>query len=116
MSEDLISRQAAIKAICEDGTWLESQGCTEITMAERKQRDADILSDLPSAQQWIPVTERLPERGVSVLISHVGYVTEDYLDIDDGAMYFWNSGIDLEEELKNLAWMPLPEPWKGGAA
>lgn len=50
MMDDLISRQAAIKAICEDGTWLESQGCTEITMAERKQRDADILSDLPSAQ------------------------------------------------------------------
>ena len=47
---DLISRQAAIKAICEDGTWLESQGCTEITMAERKQRDADILGELPSAQ------------------------------------------------------------------
>lgn len=50
MNDDLISRQAALKAICEDGTWLESQGCTEITMAERKQRDADILSDLPSAQ------------------------------------------------------------------
>ena len=47
---DLISRQAALKAICEDGTWLESQGCTDISMAERKQRDADILSDLPSVQ------------------------------------------------------------------
>lgn len=46
--DDLISRQAAIKAICEDGTWLESQGCTDISMAERKQRDADILSDLPA--------------------------------------------------------------------
>lgn len=45
---DTISRQAAIKAICEDGTWLESQGCTDISMAERKQRDADILSDLPA--------------------------------------------------------------------
>lgn len=45
---DLIDRQAAITAICEDGTWLESQGCTEITMCERKQRDADILSELPS--------------------------------------------------------------------
>ena len=46
--DQLISRQAAIDAICEDGTWLERQGCTEITMAERKQRDVDILSDLPS--------------------------------------------------------------------
>lgn len=45
---DPIDRQAAITAICEDGTWLESQGCTEITMCERKQRDADILSELPT--------------------------------------------------------------------
>ena len=45
---DLIDRQAAITAICEDGTWLERQGCTEITMCERKQRDADILSELPT--------------------------------------------------------------------
>ena len=51
--EDLINRQAAIKAICEDSTWLESQGCTDIWMAERKQRDVDILSDLPSAQPEI---------------------------------------------------------------
>ena len=47
---DMISRQTAIKAICEDGTWLESQGCVEVTMAERKQRDVDIICSLPSAQ------------------------------------------------------------------
>lgn len=47
---DLIDRQAAITAICEDGTWLERQGCTEITMCERKQRDADILSELPTIE------------------------------------------------------------------
>lgn len=70
---------------------------------------------LAASPRWIPCSERLPERGVSVLISHVGYVSEDYLDIDDGAMYFWNSGIDLDEELNNLAWMPLPAPWKGEA-
>ena len=68
---------------------------------------------LAASPKWIPCSERLPERGVSVLVSHVGYVSEDYLDIDDGAMYFWNSGIDLDEELNNLAWQPLPEPWKG---
>lgn len=66
---DMISRQAAIKAICEDGTWLESQGCTEITMAERKQRDADILSDLPSAQPEQRYTEeelRVFQHGISL--------------------------------------------------
>lgn len=47
---DLISRQAAIKAICEDGTMLERQGKYTMTMAERKQKDADILDTLPPAQ------------------------------------------------------------------
>lgn len=47
---DLISRQAAIDAICEDSTWLERQGCTEITMVERKQRDVDIIENLPTVQ------------------------------------------------------------------
>ena len=47
---DLISREQAIKSICEDGTWLERQGCVDITMAERKQRDVDILQALPSAE------------------------------------------------------------------
>lgn len=47
---DLISRKAAIDAICEDGTWLERQGCVDITMAERKQRDVDIIENLPSVR------------------------------------------------------------------
>ena len=47
--DELIRKHDAIKAICEDGTWLERQGCTEITMAERKERDVDIIKNLPSA-------------------------------------------------------------------
>ena len=64
---DLISRQSAIKAICEDGTWLESQGCTEITMAERKQRDADILGEFPSAQ-----TEPFTDEEQRIFLSAMG--------------------------------------------
>ena len=67
---DLISRQAAINAICEDGTRLERQGKYTMTMAERKQRDADILDALPSAQQWISCTpETMPENEQDVLVT-----------------------------------------------
>lgn len=48
--DELIRKQDAIKAICEDGTWLESKGCVTITMATRKQRDANILENLPTVQ------------------------------------------------------------------
>ena len=103
MNDDTISRQAAIDA--------DSKGCQELRgVFARCEKN---LLALPSAQQWIPCKERLPERGVSVLISHVGYVSEDYLDVDDGTLFFWNSGLDLEEERQNIAWMPLPKPWRG---
>ena len=45
---DLISRQAAIDAICTEGTRLERNGT--VAMAEIKQWCADILDALPSAQ------------------------------------------------------------------
>lgn len=123
MSEDLISRQAAIEAvqhtIYEFFDVVEDDDESPMTYKDTKLLELNKsistrIKDLPTAEsRWIPCSERLPERGVSVLLSHVGYVSEDYLDFDDGAMFFWNSGIDLDEELNNLAWMPLPEPWKG---
>lgn len=48
--DELIKKQDAIKEICEDIEWLESQGCTEITLAERKERDVDIIKNLPPVQ------------------------------------------------------------------
>lgn len=51
---DLISRAGAIKAICEDGTKLEQEGRYILLMASRKQRDADILSALPTVDA-VPV-------------------------------------------------------------
>lgn len=51
---DLISRAEAISAICEDGTKLEREGRYILLMASRKQRDADILSALPTVDA-VPV-------------------------------------------------------------
>lgn len=51
---DLISRAEAIKAICEDGTKLEREGRYILLTASRKQRDADILSALPTVDA-VPV-------------------------------------------------------------
>ena len=63
---------------------------------------------------WIPVIERLPEEGKNVL----------FCDIDNDIMlgyhlhyapatHFVERGA--WEDVKNVrAWMPLPEPYKGG--
>lgn len=112
---DAISRQVAIDAVHKNYDTILDFKSDGRTVADSFE---DIIKTLPSVQpepKWIPCAERLPERGVSVLISHVGYVYEDYLDIDDcdGELYFWNSGLFLYDERQNIAWMPLPSAWKG---
>lgn len=50
MSDDLISRQAAIDAVCTHGTELERRGITVLSVANHKQATVDLLEQLPSAQ------------------------------------------------------------------
>ena len=65
---------------------------------------------------WIPVTERLPNRDELVLVT---YKTTSKIHLckyfDDGSENSWWSYIDDCCAWNNviLAWMPLPEPFKG---
>ena len=67
------------------------------------------LGELPSAQpeqRWIPVTERLPEKGQKCLVSDRGRITIDVF-WGRGGVYNWQFYLRDYE-----AWMPLPEPYK----
>ena len=65
---------------------------------------------------WIPVTDGLPERDELVLVT---YKTTDKIHLckylGDGSENQWWSYIDDCCAWNNvvLAWMPLPEPYKG---
>lgn len=86
---DLISRQAAIEAAFEwDGTELIE----------------DVLSRIPAAQQWIPVTERLPKREQYYIITYGELVTTCH--------WFKGSWYGIGDPERVTAWMPLPEPYK----
>lgn len=65
----------------------------------------DMISILPSTQQWTPCSERPPKDGSEVL------VTTSWNDVCKG---WYSNGIWRNEydDGEILAWMPLPKPWK----
>lgn len=82
-----------------------------------------VYENCPSAQQWIPFSERLPEANQVVLLafSHnavVGY----WIDIlpDGKPIWYaatgngWATDIDCENYGYPTAWMPVPEFYKEG--
>ena len=80
---------------------------------EKRIRD---LPPLQPEQRWIPVTERLPAYGEDVLISIGGYCNVGHIvSVNEEEQYNWyfSGWYHLPNDVD--AWMPLPEPWKGGA-
>lgn len=66
----------------------------------------------PSAQQWIPVTERLPEKSGLYLVTGGLRGTEVYLRYYNvnGDCGFWSGHPYAYDAV--IAWMPLPEAYK----
>ncbi len=62
--------------------------------------------DVNKLQDWIPVTERLPEEDARVLVT-----TETEYGLSVEYAYMGKYGFNTRNV---TGWMPLPEPWKGG--
>ena len=78
---------------------------------------ADGYADAQAEQRWIPVKERVPENAcqciVTAKVKHVDNYPDyevDTADFADGVFTTANSWWGVESI---IAWMPLPEPWKG---
>lgn len=66
------------------------------------------VDELPSVQQWIPCSERLPNNHDNILINQSdGYVNVGYYSLN----YFKDVNSYPYKDV--IAWMPLPEPYKG---
>ena len=108
---DTISRQAAIDAI-EESRWerFTRGDYFQVFAVDALEEATLIIKSIPSAQQeqrWIPVSQRLPEKGQTCLVCDEGVIAIDkYLGIGNPLNWDW---YDRDYE----AWMPLPEPYKG---
>ena len=114
---DLISRQAVLN-LAKDLVVPTKDG-------EYRHRciDPDDVRELPSAQpeqQWIPATERLPEKYIGEWLCCTDEGEIMILPYDtpgDGSkecvFYQWDNGGYFYQTFNVVAWMPLPEPWKG---
>lgn len=78
------------------------------------------IDKIPTAQQWIPCSERLPEHPENDDYYLVTIQCEHYDGWDDYVTGFaewtkhgWDELSCYIGQIKVVAWMPLPEPWKG---
>lgn len=101
MMDDLISRQAVLEA---------TSAKLKITGKENAEtvygyikKLCDDIKALPSAQQWIPCSERLPDKNGKYLV--VGRQKAINILKFDGGRWYGKWGV--------VAWMPMPEPYKG---
>lgn len=89
------------------------------------------IIDMPSAEpvhgEWIPVSEGLPSESGQYLVFYEGTVIGSWIEImwygkplmpnvDVGGKHFYLSDSECGDIIYDevIAWMPLPEPYKGG--
>ena len=132
---DAISKRFISDAILQKISELNAQGEKAIPIARefiRFKRFVDGLTPIrtEAVQEWIPFTRRpmteeeqkdypnctfmfdcvLPDDGDEILVSNRRFVWMDTFCSDIDGCYL-DGGDDIDED---MAWMPLPEPYKGG--
>ena len=89
-----------------------------------------LVLELLEQTTWIPVSERLPEEDGDYFVTYEKGYAEDYdlppigiagFEVDCEGFGYWYEHFDRQtlgslgsewEEIKVVAWMPLPEPYK----
>lgn len=81
----------------------------ERTALKHEIADAPSVTDTNVGGKWIPCSERLPEPYKAVLVS----TSTGEIDVDYYGSYCKDFMGLKGTHMKAIAWMPLPEPYKG---
>ena len=112
-TQDQISRQDALKPFCisPDGTRIPEVDCDNFPVEFSVEFIKKHLLSLPSADtEWIPCSEKLPEKEELVLVTVWNDVVIAWRNRYGG----WESVEDMYEKGDVISSMPLPKPYKGG--
>lgn len=98
-SNDVISRQAVI-----DGFYEMASDTDHLCTVADYVKFLESMSSEQPEQQWIPVSERLPKEGQQIIAT-----------VADNSLVgvYIIRGYYKKMHKSVIAWMPLPEPWKG---
>lgn len=116
---DFISRQAAIDALKDVSEHYTDKGREWHPHVDFM---VEAIQDLPSAQQWIPVSERLPIPNSVYEDVFVYYLVQnEYGDMMVATFVQFPGGARVWQQMYQdgaimediVAWMPLPECYKG---
>ena len=123
---DLIKRQDAInKFVGLNMQVYEGDRCVGIRTYLTKEEIIYAIDELPSVEperKWIPVTEALPKNAEFVLLTirrldksynQTPFISVGYVSWNQSAWWCAHDGDCDSHNVEVLAWMPLPEPWRG---
>jgi hypothetical protein len=108
--------------IGEDGKASLYDDTYDITIhCESQEEQDEVKRVLQNVPHWIPVTERLPETTDAVLTTYIvngdrsrRYVEESsYYGNDESWSSPWDEYRIVGTRIEVIAWMPLPEAFKG---
>ena len=97
--------------------YADKQRCQEQTLAssaDQIERDQKEIAELREKQQWIPVTERMPERDIQV----IGWYKDNPFSQYRPEVVAWNGNgwvfVYAHRYVTDVThWMTLPEPPEG---
>ena len=104
--------------IGEDGKASLYDDTYDITIhCESKEEQDEVKRVLENIPHWIPVTERLPKSKEEDLEYPTVLICFENEEIMLGCFYEstkeWGTGEYFDKKCNPIAWMPLPEPYKG---